>query len=182
MMVELRLAHEYQATSIAMIVVFQHVHLQGLCGGAIEIAGDLQAVFVLNSLGPMLVPLILTPELAMAGLAPDVLLASLKMHVHLSSTAECHQARQTRELVANNVVVFVVIAQTVAILEGTKADVAGDIVADSIVHMVLKTVTILEYACAQIAVVLVLRSMLGVIDQESFACERYLTNAAPVVR
>jgi hypothetical protein len=80
----------------------------------------------------------------------------LKVTVKFDLGAKAKQACQAYELMTNGIIILEVVLEPPLIVERAQAQVAAHFMAPRVLYVILETVSILEYALAQIAVVLVI--------------------------
>lgn len=78
------------------------------------------------------------------------------MLLELDLGAETQQAREASKLMTNGVVILEVILQSPLVIECAQTQIAADLVAPRVLHVVFQAIAILEHALAQITVVLVI--------------------------
>lgn len=94
-------------------------------------------IVLTSCLRPMLVTLVLIPEVAMTRVASHMLSRRAQMKLHLMVAFEPHETRQACKLMPDSIVVLEMIAKTPLVLERAEAEVAEDIVIKRIVDMIL---------------------------------------------
>jgi hypothetical protein len=94
-------------------------------------------MFLTSCLRPMLVTLVLIPEVAVTRVTSHMLSRRAQMKLHLVVAFEPHEARQACKLMPDSIVVLEMIAKTPLVLERTEAEVAEDIVIKRVVDMIL---------------------------------------------
>lgn len=85
------------------------------------------------------------------------------MSIEIYFAVKAEQTRQTHKGVVDMVVVFKMILQTPLVFERTKALVTKGLMAFGVVNVVLQTIAVLEYANAEVTVVIVGRCLFDMV-------------------